>query len=205
MDLVIQLERGGADGFKRPPVVWRMDEAFALRSLQHRFAEHWAGWYGPGLQPHAMVIARQLQGLQAQADDACAWAGKPARRLSRWWAMPVVRRRSRRLRISLAPSAASTRTGWPWDDAAGGGRAGAAGLQLGLRLHQFWGAASDQAAQPGPAVWCACDERVPTRPLALPRLSPEQASIEHRLHDGIGLLVLVPGLWPVHTQSAQIG
>jgi hypothetical protein len=205
MDLVIQLERGGADGFNRPPVVWRVDEPFALHSLQRRFAEHWAGWYGPVLQTHALAIARQLKGLQAQDGDASAWAGGPAQPLSRWWAMPVVRRRSRRLRISLAPSAAGTRPGWPWSDSPGNGPAGSAGLQLGLRLHQFWGAASDQTAQPGPAVWCACDERVPTKPLSLPRWRQDRATIEHRLHDGIGLLVLVPGLWPGDAQHAQIG
>lgn len=205
MDLVFQLERGGADGFKQPPVVWRVDEPFALHSLQARFVQHWAGWYGPSLQPHAQAIERQLKGLRSLEDEARAWAGRPARPLSRWWAMPVVRRRSRRLRISLAASTAGARPGWPWDDGAGSGPTDTASLQLGLRLHQFWGAASDQAAQPGPAVWCDCHERVPTRPVDLPRLGRAQAPIEHRLHDGIGLLVLVPGLWPAEMQCAQIG
>jgi hypothetical protein len=205
MDLIIQLERGGADGFNRPPVVWRVDEPFALHSLQARFAADWAGWYGPDLQRHALAIARQLQDLQSLDDEATVWAGRPARPLSRWWAMPVVRRRSRRLRIGLAPSAAGARPGWPWNDGPGSGHSTTSTLQLGLRLHQFWGASSDQAAQPGPAVWCACHEREPTNPVALPRLGRDSAPIEHRLHDGIGLLVLVPGLWPVDAQCAQMG
>ena len=70
MDLVFQLERGGSDAFKRPPVVWRVDEPFQLSSLQRRFAQDWAPWYGPALSIHAAAIGRQLAAPAAWCFDA---------------------------------------------------------------------------------------------------------------------------------------
>ena len=184
MDLEFQLERGGSDGFRRPPVVWRVDEPFSLASLQRRFEADWLDWYGPVLRPHGRAIADQL----AQCDVAQFVQAKGAQR---WWAMPVVRRRSRRLRVGA--SAASP---------------GEASVLWRLVLHQFWGAGSDQAMQPGPAVWRACPDRRALPAITLPALnwrSPGEP-IEHRLHDGVGLLVLLPAQ-PMRKakQVAQIG
>lgn len=206
MDLVFQLERGGSDAFKRPPVVWRVDEPFQLSSLQRRFAQDWAPWYGPALSIHAAAIGRQLAAPAAWCFDAGPGHEAAPSALARWWAMPVVRRRPRRLRIALAPPADGLEPGWPISDRMAWPVAHRRGLALSLSLHQFWGAASDQALQPGPAVWCDCPERVPTRALQLPSLAltatdrvagqPGEGAqrLEHRLHDGIGLLVLLPRL-----------
>lgn len=199
MELDLQLERGGSDGFRRPPVVWRVDEPFTTASLQRRFAADWAGWYGPVLRPHALAIAAQL----ARCDDA-RFGGHSV--LPRWWALPVVRRRSRRLRIAL-PAPTPGAVAWWAPFAPGVTGTGAASCRLHLVLHQFWGAASDQALQPGPAVWCDCADRTDTPAITLPALglpravhatspdSPaESTRIEHRLHDGVGLLLLLPQL-----------
>ena len=172
MDLEFQLERGGSDGFRRPPIVWRVDDAFSLDSLQRRFAADWLDWYGPVLRPHGLVIADQL------ARCAAAQFGQ-ASAAPRWWALPVVRRRSRRLRVGVPARGA-----------------GAAPSPLGLVLHQFWGAGSDQAMQPGPAVWCACPDRQALPAITLPALQQRGPGepVEHRLFDGVGLLVLLPTL-----------
>lgn len=215
LPLAFELERGGEiDAQASLPTVWPVAAALRSAELLRHFEADWAAWYGPLLAPHAAAIAAQLAEEAALAqrlgglpgtEHPLAWGGpvqQPERsgrlcavQLPLWWAFPVLRKRSRRLRISTTP--ADIAALWPqvqplltpeWRGQAG------LSLRLELETRLYWGAMAERTAQPGGVRWRPCRVRADAV-TALPPASAEAVSaLERRLRGGVGLLVVVPVL-----------
>jgi hypothetical protein len=226
LSLAFELERGGEpDAQDEQPTVWRVDEPLRSADLQRRFGADWSHWYGPVLVPHAAAIAALLADEAALAlrlgglpgtEHPRVWGGpllQPDREqrfcsvpLPMWWALPVVRKRSRRLRFQLRgvdgagllhqlqPVLTPEWRGQP-----------PLSLRLEFETRMYWGAQAEPDNTPGGVRWLPCrvrsDGLACSAPIAWPRWTAStaadtadeaQPAIERRLRGGIGLLLVLP-------------
>ncbi|WP_395703947.1 hypothetical protein [Aquabacterium sp.] len=215
--LRFELERGGEPD-PQGPVVWPVAAPLRAPELAQRFVQHWAAWYGPTLAPHAAAIgaqlaeeatrARRLGGLPG-TEHPQAWGGPsclPEREgrfcavaLPRWWALPIVRRRSRRLRLTVP--GASLDDWWqqalPWLMPEWRGRDGwpeGLVLRLEFELRVYWGALAETGPEPGSVRWHACRARSESLAGTGPLDDTRDAVLDRRLRGGVGLLVVQPWL-----------
>ncbi|NRF68090.1 hypothetical protein HLB44_13945 [Aquincola sp. S2] len=210
--LSFELERGGdGEAGDEGATVWLCDAAaLNAAALAQRFVDDWAAWYGPALAPHAAAIASLLH-FEARQNEPEAGQVQLMRdgrhavvRLPGAWALPVIRRRERGLRIG----------GWSPDDPhdwldagwqalpAAWRRSRGGRVQLALRMRMYWGALAEPAPGPGGVSWRRCRVRADAlavtpwawtvergRALAV---TGEGGSVERRLRGGIGLMLIQP-------------
>jgi hypothetical protein len=196
VDLVFELERGGADterdamscpaAAEAPLRVWRIDAALSPCALAQRFGAEWAAWYGPELAGAAGRIARLL--ARPPASTASPHEAATRLPLPQVWVVPLVRRRRRQLAIWLPASAPA--------DAPASGAGG--GDRLTLELQLYWGATSKPGVAAGRVVWqpCALREQASCATVAWPATTQAQLLSARQLRGGVGLLVARPWLLP---------
>lgn len=228
LSLAFELERGGEpEAQDEQPTVWRVDEPMRSADLQRRFSADWSRWYGPVLVPHAAAIAALLADEAALAlrlgglpgtEHPRVWGGpllQPDREqrfcslpLPLWWALPVVRKRSRRLRLQLRTidSSALVQALQPVLTPEWRGQPPLS-MRLEFETRMYWGAQAEPDNTPGGVRWLPCrvrsDGLVCSAPIPWPGWAAEpaaheaenaQRAIERRLRGGIGLLLVLPSL-----------
>lgn len=247
LSLAFELERGGEpEPQDEQPTVWRVDEPLRSADLQRRFEADWASWYGPVLVPHAAAIAALLAeetklslrlgglpgtehprvwgGPQQQPDAQQRFCALP---LPLWWALPIVRKRNRRLRMLLRGIDCERLLQEMHQVLAPEWRGQVpVAMRLEFEMRMYWGAQGVPDNTPGGVRWQPCRVRSEgmaySKPIAWPGWAADpavhytadhapdgaQPAIEQRLRGGIGLLLVLPVLVlerrpPVVTGSLQ--